>query len=203
MLRHSGPRLILASASASRRALLAAAGLTFEVRSADVDEAVIKREARTEGVDAEVAALRLADAKAAAVARDEPDALVIGADQILVYDGVWFDKPVDVASARVQLRALRGHVHALVTAVVCHQGAGRVWQGIASPRLTMSEFSDDFLDCYLATEGDAVIGTVGVYRLEGRGIQLFDAVEGEYWAVLGLPMLELLGFLRRERSNAM
>ncbi len=155
---------------------------------------MIKREARAEGVDAEVAALRLADAKAAAVARDEPDALVIGADQILVYDGVWFDKPVDVASARVQLRALRGHVHALVTAVVCHQGAGRVWQGIASPRLTMSEFSDDFLDCYLATEGDAVIGTVGVYRLEGRGIQLFDAVEGEYWAVLGLPMLELLGF---------
>jgi septum formation protein len=195
--------LILASASASRRARIAAAGRSFAVRPADVDEAVIKREARAEGVDAEVAALRLADAKAAAIAREEPDALVIGADQILVCDGVWFDKPVDVAAAREQLLALRGHVHVLVTAVVCHRGAGRVWHEIALPRLTMRDFGDDFLDSYLVAEGDAVIGTVGVYRLEGRGIQLFDAVEGEYWAVLGLPMLELLGFLRRERSNAM
>jgi nucleoside triphosphate pyrophosphatase len=202
MLRHSGQRLILASASASRRALLAAAGLTFEVRPADVDEAVIKQEARAQGVDAEVAALRLADAKAAAVARDEPDALVIGADQILVCNGVWFDKPVDVAAAREQLRALRGRVHVLVTAVVCHHGAGRVWHDVASPRLTMRDFSDHFLNCYLALEGDAVIETVGTYRLEGRGIQLFDAVEGEYWAVLGLPMLKLLGFIRSVRHIA-
>jgi len=203
MLGHSGPRLILASASASRRALMAAAGLTFEVRPADVDEAVIKQEARAQGVDAEVAALGLADAKAAAVAQDEPDALVIGADQILVCNGAWFDKPVDVAAARAQLRTLRGHRHVLVTAVVCHHGAGRVWRDVASPRLAMRDFSDEFLDCYLAAEGDAVVGSVGAYRVEGRGIQLFDAVEGEYSAVLGLPMLSLLGFLRRVRYIAM
>ena len=194
--------MILASASASRRELMAAAGLSFEVQPADVDEAVIKQAARAEGVDAKVAALRLADAKAAAVAREEPDALVIGADQILVCDGAWFDKPVDVAAAREQLRALRGHVHVLVTAVVCHRGAGRVWHDVASPRLMMREFSDEFLDGYLAAEGDVVIGSVGAYRLEGRGIQLFDAVEGEYWAVLGLPMLPLFAFLRRARCIA-
>lgn len=199
MLQYPRPRLILASASASRRALMAAAGLSFEVRPADVDEAAIKQEARAEGVGAEVAALRLADAKAAAVAREEPDALVIGADQILVCDGVWFDKPVDVAAAGDQLRALRGRVHVLVTAVVCHQGVARVWHEIASPRLTMRGFSDEFLDCYLAAEGVAVVSTVGAYRLEGRGVQLFDAVEGEHSAVLGLPMLRLLAFLRGSR----
>jgi septum formation protein len=195
MLQRAGPRIILASASASRRALLAAAGLTFDVQAADVDEAMVKRDALVEGVNAETAALRLADLKAAVV-RHESDALVIGADQILVCNGVWFDKPVDATAARDQLRALRGRCHVLVTAVVCHQGAIRVWDYVAMPRLVMRDFSDVFLDQYLAAEGDAVISAVGAYRLEGRGIQLFDAVEGEHTAVLGLPMLPLLAFLR-------
>ena len=146
-------RLILASASASRRALLAAAGVTFDVRPADIDEAEIKRGALAEGMSAEDAALRLADLKAVAVARREPEALVIGADQILVCDGVWFDKPSDVAAAREQLRALRGRRHELVTAVVCHHDGGRVWHDVATPCLVMRDFSEEFLEGYLAAEG--------------------------------------------------
>ena len=196
MLQRPSPRLVLASASASRRAVLAGAGLAFDVRPADADEASVKQTAQAEGVGAEVAALRLADLKAAAVARQAPDALVIGADQILVCDGVWFDKPADVFAAREQLRALRGRVHALVTAVVCHRGGVRVWHRIAMPHLTMRDFSDDFLDCYLAAEAEAVTTTVGAYRLEGLGAHLFAVIDGDYSAILGLSLLPLLAFLR-------
>ncbi len=199
MPQSSGPRLILASASTSRRSLLAAAGVTFEVHPAEIDETAVKREACAEGVSAETAALRLADLKAASVARKTPDALVIGADQILVCEGEWFDKPVGIAAARQQLRALRGRSHVLATASVCHRGASRVWHNVATPRLTMRDFSDEFLDAYLAAERETVVSTVGAYRLEGRGIQLFDAVEGEHSAILGLPVLPLLAFLRDMR----
>jgi septum formation protein len=191
------PPLVLASASSSRRALLAAAGLIFEVRPADIDEAVVKRDARAEGMGAEVTALLLAELKASAVALREPGALVIGADQILACDGAWFDKPADVAGAREQLRALRGRSHVLATAAVCHQGDRRIWHDVAAPRLTMRDFSDDFLERYLAAEADGITGTVGAYRLEGRGVQLFDAVEGDHSAILGLPLLPLLSFLRQ------
>ena len=197
MLQHPTPRLVLASASASRRVLLTSAGLTFEVRPADIDETAIKRAARAEGASAEAAALRLAGLKAEKVARGEPDAVVIGADQILVCDGAWFDKPRDVDAAREQLRALRGRTHLLVTAVVCYRDAAPVWHDVAVPHLTMRSFSEDFLRHYLAQEADAVTGTVGAYRVEARGIQLFEAIEGEQSAVLGLPMLSLLGYLRR------
>jgi septum formation protein len=199
MLQRPAPRLVLASASASRRALLAAAGLAFTVSPADIDEAVVKRDARGEGLEATDAALRLADCKAAAVARRAPEALVIGADQILVCDGIWYDKPYDTNEAREQLRALRGRRHVLATAVVCHLDGARVWHDVAVPDLSVRDFSDDFLDCYLAAEADAVTSTVGAYRLEGRGVQLFDAIEGDHSAILGLPLLPLLAFLRRMR----
>ena len=199
MLQHPTPRLILASASASRRALLAGAGLTFEVRPADIDEAELKRDAQAGRMSVVNAALRLADLKAAATARLEPEALVIGADQILVCDGAWYDKPNDIAEAREQLGALRGRRHMLATGVVCHQGESRVWHDAAMPCLTMRNFSDDFLDRYLAAEADTVTSTVGAYRLEGRGVQLFDAIEGEHSAILGLPLLPLLSFLRFRR----
>ena len=192
-------RLILASASPSRRALLAAAGLVFEVQPAEIDEAAVKRDARARGMGAEVTALLLADLKAAAVAVREPRALVIGADQILVCDGAWYDKPADLAGAREQLRALRGRSHVLATAAVCHQDGSRIWHDVATPCLTMRNFSDGFLDCYLTAEADSVTSTVGAYRLEGRGVQLFDAIEGEQSAVLGLPLLPLLAFLRQRR----
>jgi septum formation protein len=196
MLQRPNPPLILASASASRRALLTASGLKFEIWPADIDEAAVKQNARAQGASAEQTALRLAHLKAAAVSGKAPDATVIGADQILIRDGAWFDKPPNAAAAVAQLRALRGRTHSLATAVVCHRGAALQWETVVSPRLTMRNFSDAFLDDYLALEGDAVMTTVGAYRLEGRGVHLFSAVEGDQSAVLGLPLLPLLSFLR-------
>jgi septum formation protein len=197
MLQRPAPRLILASASTSRRALLTAAGLSFAVQPAPIDEAAAKRSARASGATAAEAALLLADLKARHVAQAAPDAMVIGADQILVCDGAWFDKPPDIAAAREQLRTLRGRSHELATAVVCQAGQTRVWHHIAQPHLTMRDASDAFIDAYLQAEGDDVTGTVGAYRLEGRGAHLFIRVEGEHSAVLGLPLLPLLAFLRQ------
>jgi septum formation protein len=197
MLQRETPRLILASQSPFRRALLEGAGLRFTTHPAHVDEAAIKRAVQAERESAEDAALLLAEMKAARVARREPGALVIGADQILVCEGVWFDKPADVTEARAQLRTLRGKTHMLATAVVCHVGESRIWHHVVRPRLTMRVFSDAFLETYLAEEGETVTATVGGYRLEGPGVQLFDRIDGEYSAIIGLPMLPLLGFLRQ------
>lgn len=191
------PKLILASQSPARAALLTAAGLRFEARPARIDETEIKRSARAEGVSAEDTALLLAELKAHRLARTNPDALVIGADQLLVCDDRWFDKPADLAEAAAQLRALRGRAHTLVTAVLCQRGDQRLWHHIAKPRLTMRAFSDTFLADYLALEGATLTTTVGAYRLEGPGMHLFDAIVGEHAAILGLPMLPLLGFLRQ------
>ncbi|MBX9699344.1 MAG: Maf family protein [Acetobacteraceae bacterium] len=194
------PRLVLASASTARHALLLAAGLEVIAIASAVDEEAIKQSARAEGLSAVDTALLLADAKAMRVAARDPQALVIGADQMLVWtaDGAerWFDKPPDLAGARDHLRALRGREHRLVTAIVCWRHGARIWQHVAVPRLTMRDVSDAFLDAYLALEGERVLSSVGAYRLEGPGVQLFSAVQGEHAAVLGLPMLPLLGFLR-------
>ena len=197
MIQAGTPRIILASASAARRAVLDGAGLRFEAVPAAVDEAAIKEGAQAEGILPAEAALMLADAKAERVARRDPEALVIGCDQLLVCEGRWFDKPPDLAAARAQLLALRGRTHDLVTAAVCHRHGGRVWQEVAVPRLTMREFSEDFLDAYLAVEGERVTASVGAYRLEGPGAQLFARVQGEHAAILGVPLLGLLAFLRR------
>ncbi|MFC4168716.1 Maf family protein [Teichococcus aestuarii] len=190
-------RLVLASGSATRAALLRAAGLDFTAQPAPVDEASLKEAARAEGIPPADAAILLAEAKAIRVARREPEALVIGADQLLVCEGAWFDKPEGLAGARAQLQALRGRTHTLFTAMVLWRHGQRVWQHVATPRLTMRDFSDSFLDRYLALEGEAVTHSVGAYRLEGPGIQLFREVEGEHSAILGLPLLPLLGFLRQ------
>ncbi len=199
-LQASAPPLVLASASTARRAVLEGAGLVFAARPAAVDEAAIKESARAEGLSAGDTALMLADAKAARIAVRAPEALVIGADQMLVctIDGEerWFDKPPDLAAARAQLALLAGRAHRLVTAIVCWRDGARVWQHLAQPRLTMRASSDEFLDAYLALEGERVLSSVGAYRLEGPGVQLFAAVEGEHAAILGVPLLPLLGFLR-------
>jgi septum formation protein len=197
VIQAAAPALILASASKARRAVLEGAGLSFEIRVAGVDEAAIKEAAQAEGISPEEAALILADAKAERVARTAPDALVIGADQLLVCDGAWFDKPPDMAAARAHLLRLRARRHELVTALVCHRGGQRIWQHVAKPRLTMRDFSDAFLDAYLATEGEALLSSVGAYRLEGHGAQLFDRIEGDQPVILGMPLLPLLGFLRQ------
>jgi septum formation protein len=196
-LQSGAMRLVLASASASRRALLQAVGLSFDTCPADVDEAALKRSARAEGLDAGEAAVLLADAKALRVACQHPEALIIGCDQLLVCDGRWFDKPADLDDARTHLRALRGRTHVLVTAVLCRRGDQRLWHTLARPCLTMREFSDEFLEVYLCLEARHVTATVGAYRLEGPGMHLFAAVDGDHAAILGLPMLGLLGFLRQ------
>lgn len=190
-------RLILASGSATRATLLRDAGLVVEVRPAPIDEGEIKRSARGEGVSAEDTATLLAELKAVRVARANPDALVIGADQLLVCEERWFDKPASLAEARSHLLALRGRTHTLVTAVVVFRGDQRIWQHLARPRMTMRPFGDAFLDAYLTAEGTRTMQTVGGYRLEGPGAQLFDAVVGEHAAILGLPLLPLFGFLRQ------
>jgi septum formation protein len=202
-LQNATPALVLASASAARQALLRDAGLRVRILPVPVDEAAAKRAARTEGLDASATALRLAELKAAAAAASLPEAsradtLVLGADQMLECDGRWFDKPADLAEARRHLEALRGRTHVLHTAVACSRGGRMVWRHVETPRLTVRAVSDRFLDGFIALEGEALLGSVGAYRLEGPGLQLFDRVEGEHAAILGLPMLPLLAFLRRE-----
>ena len=200
-LQRAEPVLVLASSSATRRALLERAGIAFEAMPAAVDEAALKEACQAEAIPPEDAAIILAEAKAERVARRVPDALVIGCDQLLVCrmeDGRdrWFDKPADMTAARAQLQALRGRAHRLVTATVAWRKGARIWQDITSPRLTMRGFSDTFLDSYLAAEGEALLASVGGYRVEALGIHLFSRIEGEHSAILGLPMIPLLGFLR-------
>ncbi len=197
MMQADSPRIVLASASAARKLLLEQAGIRFEAQSAHIDEAGVKQSAAASGMSAPDAAVLLANLKAKRIARRDPDAIVVGCDQLLVFEGRWFDKPATVAEARDHLGALRGRTHTLVTAVLCQRGDQRLWHHVAQPRLTMRAFSDAFLDTYLQAEGGALTTTVGAYRLEGLGVNLFDKVEGDHAAVLGLPLLPLLGYLRQ------
>jgi septum formation protein len=192
-------RVVLASASMARAELLHAAGVAFAIEPAAIDEDALKQEARRRGDSAIECASALALAKACAVSRRAPGALVIGGDQLLTCGNEWFDKPRDLAEARTHLRTLRGRSHVLATAVCVAQGGGPVWQAASEPELTMRPFSDDFLDGYLASEGESLLASVGAYRLEGRGVQLFERIGGDHFAILGLPLIELLAFLR-ERS---
>ncbi len=189
-------RIILASQSATRRKMLEDAGLPVEIIPAHVDEGTIKESAKAEGMDPRDAAILLADAKAARIARKHPDALVIGADQLLVQGDEWFDKPEDLGAARRQLQRLRGHRHELVTAVVGWREGERAWHHVSVPRLTMRDFSDAFLEDYLAREAGHVTRSVGAYRLEGPGVGLMRDVQGDFFAILGLPLLPLLAWLR-------
>lgn len=197
LLQAEAPPLVLASGSATRAALLRAAGLAFETATPGVDEAAIKESARADGLDPAECALLLAELKARRVSERQPAALVIGADQILVCGERWFDKPAHPAAAREQLRALAGQRHTLVTAVLCLRGGVRIWQHVATPRLVMRTLSEVAIDAYLDAVGEAVTRSVGAYQVEGLGIRLFSAIEGEHAAILGLPLLPLLGFLRQ------
>jgi len=161
-----------------------------------MDEAAIKRIFQADRAAAADCALALAEAKAQEVGRHHQHALVVGADQILVCGGRWFNKPTDLGDARDQLQALRGRTHELVTAVCAVRETTRIWHTVTSAKLTMRHFSDTFLNAYLGAERAAILGSVGGYRLEGRGIQLFADIQGDYFAILGLPLLDLLSFLR-------
>ena len=191
--------VILASASAARACLLEAAGLTFSVVPAMVDEESIKDSMHAEGAEAEAVAETLATLKAGRISGRHPEALVIGADQLLVCGDRWFDKPADMAEARAHLQALRGRRHGLVTAVVVARAGSTIWHHSEVAWLKMRRFSDGFLDSYLEEIGEAVCETVGGYRLEARGVQLFEIVEGNHFTILGLPLLPLLAFLREHR----
>ena len=190
------PPVILASASRVRADMLAAAGVPFTVDTAGVDEDAVKQSLKAAGANAEEVAMSLAELKAVRVSARHTDALVIGADQMLDCAGRWFDKPADLAHARAHLQALRGKAHELITAACVARNGSGIWRQVERARLHMRAFSDACLDAYLAAAGDDVLDSVGAYRIEGLGVQLFARIEGSHFAIMGLPLLGLLAFLR-------
>lgn len=189
--------LILASQSASRRAMLTAAGVPHEALPPGVDEESLKEGLRAEGLDARALADALAEMKATKLSRRHPTRLVLGCDSVVAEaDGKLLDKAASRAEAAEQLGRLRGTTHRLVSAAVICLGGAPIWRHVDTARLTMRPFSDAFLTSYLDAEWPAIGGCVGGYRLEGRGVQLFARIEGSHFTILGLPLLPLLDYLR-------
>jgi septum formation protein len=187
--------LIVASRSAARQALLEAAGVELAVAPADIDERGLEDRMGPQAPDA--VALLLAREKAAVVARLNPGRLVLGADQVLALGEQRFAKPADRAAAKAQLLGLRGRSHELHSAIVFMADGVVLFEHVGVARLTMRGFSERFLELYLDTVGAAATASVGAYQLEGLGVQLFERIEGDYFTVLGLPLLPALEFLRR------
>ena len=189
--------LVLASASRTRASLLRNAGVPFAVHAPAVDETRIRRSLRAEGAPDTAVAPLLADAKAVQVSRLLPGALVLGADQTLLLDGAVLAKPADRAEARAQLTALSGRSHRLHAALALACDGAVVWRHAETAQMTVRPLTPAFLDYYLETGGDSLLQSVGAYQLEGLGGQLFTRVDGDVFAVLGLPLLPLLDVLRR------
>jgi septum formation protein len=188
-------RLILASKSAGRAHVLKAAGLVFDQIVSGVDEDAIKDALRAEGASVGDQADALAETKAVRVSAKH-GGIVLGADQMLEIDGQALDKAASLEEVREQLQRLRGKTHVLHTALVaCIEGAP-VWRHLARPRLTMRNFSDAFLEAYIAQLGDDLLTTVGCYKIEGMGAHLFSRIEGDQYSIMGMPLLPLLGWLR-------
>lgn len=188
--------LILASGSEARARMLRAAGVFIEIVPVRVDEAAVKAAMMAEDAPPRDIADALAELKARRGAARSPGRLVLGADQVLVADGQLFDKPADRDGARDQLLALRGRRHELLSAAVIFEDGAPVWRHIGRATLTMRPFTEAFPQGYLANEGDRVTQSVGGYCIEGRGAQLFSRVDGDLFTIMGLPLLEVLGFLR-------
>lgn len=193
--------IVLASKSAARRAVLDGAGVTYEATVAGVDEESVKASLLAEGYGPRDIADALAELKAVRVSRARPG-LVIGSDQTLDLEGTLYDKAEDIDAARARLKLLRGKTHKLHSAVVVAKEGAPIWREVVSASLTMRDFSDAFLEDYLKAEGSNALGSVGCYRLEGPGAQLFSKIQGDYFAILGLPLMGLLDLLRRHGELA-
>ena len=188
-------RIVLASGSQSRRAVLASAGVEADTVKPNVDEDAAKAAFRADGMSVRDQAMQLAELKSVKVSMRE-QGLVIGCDQMLSLDGEAFDKPVNLDDARNHLRKLSGKPHTLETAIVICEDGKPVWRHLARPRLTVRPLSGTFIETYVDTVGDPLLSTVGAYQLEGLGAQLFTRIEGDYFSILGLPLLPLLDYLR-------
>ncbi len=190
--------LILASGSGARRAILRNAGLAFDVVPAELDERAAEAPLIEAGAAPDDIALALAMAKAVTVSEAHSADLVIGADQVLEFDGERMVKPADMEAARRQLLKLSGNRHQLHSALAAARNGELVWQHTETAELTMRQLEPGFIGRYLAMAGPDALKSVGAYQIEGPGIQLFDRIRGDYFAILGLPLLPLLAFLRQE-----
>jgi septum formation protein len=184
----------LASGSASRARMLAAAGVEFLTDPADLDEKALL----PPGAEAEEAALALAEAKALAVSARHPGKIVLGADSVLAFKGELIGKSADAAAARALLARLSGRRHRIVSAAALARDGAVLWRHVGEGGLWMRVLDEGFLDAYLAAESPAILASVGCYHLEGRGAQLFDRIEGDFFSILGLPLLEVLAALREQ-----
>lgn len=189
--------LLLASQSPARQRLLRDAGVVFDVVKAFVDEDAVKEALVMERATPMQIADTLAEMKALKGSQKSPDAFVIGADQVLAFQGKVLSKPASLAEARSQLLSLKGQSHELITASVLAKNGAAIWRHTARARLKMRDFSDQFLDDYLAQMGDRVTQTVGAYEIEGLSVQLFDSIDGDIFSIQGLPLLPLLDILRQ------
>jgi septum formation protein len=190
--------IVLASTSSSRRMMLEAAGVTFTIVAPNVDEDLMKDLLTGSGAKGSRIADALAEAKALAVSERHPTALVIGADQILASGERIFSKALDEIGARETLLALRGCSHELISATVLARAGHTIWRRTETATMHMREFSEQFLDEYLTAEIPDVLGSVGCYRIEGRGAQLFSEISGDHFCIRGLPLIALLAALREE-----
>ncbi|MDG1142075.1 MAG: Maf family protein [Hellea sp.] len=191
--------IILASGSPTRKQILEDSGVIFEVVVRPIDEASIKSAMIQEGASKLSIVSTLAELKSIKVSSETPG-LVIGADQIMVFDGAIYDKPKTIEEAKKRLMAIRNQTHYLMGSVVVSEGGVSVWRHSSKVELKARSFTDKFIDNYINQEGEALLQTVGAYRFEKRGSQLFSSVKGDFFSVLGLPLLPLLDYLRTRNA---